>query len=79
MCLLASILATAEAIQFYKKSDGYGAAMATSQAANGTDILLHLEAPTTYQWAAIGTGDKMDGSFMIVMQPSGVGSGTSIN
>jgi len=49
--------------------------LVTSVDGHGTWVNLHLEAPTSYQWAAIGTGHKMDGSFMIVMQPSGTDSG----
>jgi hypothetical protein len=72
---LVSVSTHAASVQFFKQSEQYGAALATRSGANGTDILLRLEAPTTYQWAALGTGDKMDKSFMILMQPSSANSG----
>lgn len=74
-CESVFLLTNTRAVQFYKTSDQYGAALAIRKTANGTEIFLHLEAPTAYQWAAVGTGDKMDKSFMILMQPSSAHSG----
>lgn len=64
--------------QFYQNSHQFGTALATSDAENGTWVYIHIEAPTSYQWAGIGTGDKMDGSFMILIQQSGSDSGNKV-
>jgi hypothetical protein len=69
--LTGSVSVSASNVQFYQKSEKLGAVLATHAGSNGTDMYLHIEAPTSYQWAALGTGDAMDGSFMIVMQHSG--------
>ena len=56
--------------QFYRQSEQYGVAFTSLLISNGSEIFVHIEAPTSYQWAAIGTGDKTDGSFMLLIKPS---------
>ena len=64
--------------QFYQKSSQLGIALAADGSGNDGSVHLHIESPTSYQWAAIGTGDKMDDSFMILMQASGPESGEQV-
>ena len=39
---------------------------------------MHIEAPASDQWAAVGMGNAMDGSLMFIMSPSGDGDGKVI-
>ena len=60
---------SAEQVQFYKKSAQFGVALSYQSTSNGSEIYIHIEAPASDQWAAVGTGDAMDGSLMFVMYP----------
>ncbi|KAI1037779.1 hypothetical protein LB503_009416 [Fusarium chuoi] len=39
-----------------------------------SSLYIRLEAPTTYQWVAIGTGSRMSGSTMLVIYQDGSGN-----
>ena len=57
-------------MQFYDKGSDYGLALTSTTAGNGTSLFLQLSAPASFQWAAVGSGDKMDGSLMFLIYRS---------
>jgi hypothetical protein len=65
------LITAASSTQFYSDREQYAVAFGVGTASNDSEIFLTMTAPVYYQWAAVGTGDKMDGSFMVLMQPSG--------
>ena len=67
--------ASARHAQFYTQSEQYGVALDHRSNDNSGDLYMHLEAPSSYQWADVGIGDKMAGSFMLVMRVTGAGGG----
>ncbi|KAJ9419219.1 hypothetical protein FOXG_07333 [Fusarium oxysporum f. sp. lycopersici 4287] len=55
----------------------YSWGVPSSTASSSSDTLfLRLEAPTDYQWIALGTGDRMSGSTMFVVYQDGSGNVT---
>jgi hypothetical protein len=48
---------------------GSPAPFGSNNSSSGTDFFMTMAAATGYQWAAIGTGHKMDHSFIIDTQP----------
>ena len=67
---------SAEQVQFYRKPENFGVALSIQSTSNGSEVYMHIEAPASDQWAAVGTGDAMDGSLMFVMYPGEDGDGT---
>lgn len=70
---------SAEQVQFYRKSEKFGVALSFQSTSNGSEVYMHIEASASDQWAAVGTGDAMDGSLMFVMYPGEAGHGTVIS
>lgn len=71
--LLISVFAAAtlaSQIQFYDKKTTFAVALETLLLDNGTQILMQISAPTTYAWAALGSGSMMAESIMFVLYPS---------
>lgn len=65
-----STLAAAEQIQYFDPTWKYGLALTSTIGENGTEVIIQLSAPTSYGWAAVGTGSHMDGSVMFFIYPS---------
>lgn len=65
----------ADQAQFYQKSENFGVAISSTQDEGNVDFRMQISAPTSYGWASVGTGDKMDKSLMFVIYPSGVDDG----
>jgi hypothetical protein len=59
--------------QFYSRSNQYGIAIAADHDKNGTSVYVTLEGSTDYQWLGLGSGDKMDNSFMLIAKPGNDG------
>ena len=62
--------AAAEFAQFYEPASQLGFALSTTSNASSTDLLFQLLAPQSSGWAAVGVGDKMDGSLLFIIYPS---------
>lgn len=60
----------------HKAGSGY-LVFAVAAAKDDGRFFFHLEAPAEYSWMAIGTGDKMDGSIMMVAYRSSNETGTT--
>ncbi|KAF4332340.1 hypothetical protein FBEOM_13863 [Fusarium beomiforme] len=54
----------------------YSWAIPSSASSASSNLYLRLEAPTTYQWIALGTGSRMSGSTMLVIYQDGSGNVT---
>lgn len=65
-----TLLAAAEQVQYYDEQKKYGLALTSTIAENGTEVIIQLSAPTSYGWAAVGTGAHMDGSVQFFIYPS---------
>lgn len=65
-----TVHAAAEQIQYYDQTWKYGLALTSTMTDNGAEIIIQLSAPTSYGWAAVGTGAHMDGSVMFFIYPS---------
>lgn len=63
------VTVSAEQVQFYRKPEQFGLALSTVPTSNGSEAYIHIKAPASSQWAAVGTADAMDGSLMFVMFP----------
>ena len=65
--------------QFFDKASSVGFALSTAQSETSTDLLFQISAPEHAGWAAVGTGDRMDGSLMFIIYPSGQSNGALWN
>ncbi|KIW24021.1 uncharacterized protein PV07_09760 [Cladophialophora immunda] len=72
----------AKQAQFYEKSENFGFAI-SSTGNNGNaaaeEFNMQISAPTSYGWAAVGTGDRMHDSLMFIIYPSGQGNGVTLS